>query len=106
MTVLPSADHPASRAGLARGHREPAGKNKSGQTRPGNSHLKCAPAIAASGAAGYQRIPASSRTPAPDRPPRPLRTLVAIEHPILVATWHMPTHQVPHNDLGGDHHTR
>jgi transposase len=21
-------------------------------------------------------------------------------------TWHMPTHQVHHNDLGGDHHTR
>ncbi|MGH3191344.1 MAG: hypothetical protein ACRDPY_02895 [Streptosporangiaceae bacterium] len=35
-----------------------------------------------------------------------IRDLVAIEHSILVATWHMPTHQGPHNGVGGDQHTR
>jgi len=106
MAVFPTADHLASWAGVAPGHRESAGKNKSGKTRPGNSYLKGALGIAAFGAAGtngswlqtrYRRLTARRG---------PLRALVAIERSILVATWHMLTNQVPYTDLGADYYTR
>ncbi|MFI8875751.1 hypothetical protein ACIGXX_18150 [Streptomyces sp. NPDC055243] len=31
------------------------------------------------------------------------RAVVALEHSILIAIWHMLTHDVPHADLGGDY---
>lgn len=31
------------------------------------------------------------------------RALVALQHSILIAIWHMLTHDVPHADLGGDY---
>jgi hypothetical protein len=33
------------------------------------------------------------------------RALVAVGHSILVAIWHMLTHDIPYQDLGPDHFT-
>jgi transposase len=106
MTVFPTADHLASWAGVVPGHRESAGKNKSGKTRPGNSYLKGALGVAAFGAAGTNGCWLQARYRRLTARRGPLRALVALEHSILIAVWHMLTHQVPYTDLGGDYYTR
>jgi hypothetical protein len=34
------------------------------------------------------------------------KAIVAVEHSILIAVWHMFTHNVDYHDLGGDYFTR
>ena len=34
------------------------------------------------------------------------KAIVAVEHSILTAVWHMLTHDVDYQDLGGDYYTR
>jgi transposase len=34
------------------------------------------------------------------------KTIVAVEHSILTAVWHMLTHDVDYHELGGDYFTR
>jgi transposase len=34
------------------------------------------------------------------------KAIVALEHSILTAVWHMLTHDVDYHDLGGDYYTR
>jgi transposase len=107
MTRFPSAGHLASWAGTTPGSHESAGRIKSTKTRPGNSYLKGALGIAALSiarskqntrlAARYRRI-ASRRGP--------MKALVAIEHTLLTAIWHMLTTDVEYADLGGDYYTR
>jgi len=79
----------ASWAGVCPGQHESAGKSKNVHTRPGNTHLKGALGIAAMAAARtngsffqhrYKRL-AARRGPA--------RALVAIEHSLLIAIWHI-----------------
>ncbi|MGW4975451.1 IS110 family transposase, partial [Streptomyces mirabilis] len=36
----------------------------------------------------------------------PLRALVAVEHSIITALWHMLTDNVPYQELGGTYYTR
>lgn len=76
------------------------------KTRPGNSYLKGALGTAAFAAAGgngawlqarYRRL-ASRRGP--------MRALVAIQHSMLTAIWHMTTTGQPYTDLGGDYYAR
>lgn len=107
MTRFPTAAHLASWAGTAPGSHESAGRIKSTKTRPGNPYLKGALGIAALSiarskqntrlAARYRRI-ASRRGP--------MKALVAIEHTLLTAIWHMLTADVAYTDLGGDYYTR
>jgi transposase len=106
MTRFPTAAHLASWAGTAPGSHESAGRIKSTKTRPGNPYLKGALGIAALSiarskqntrlAARYRRI-ASRRGP--------MKALVAIEHTLLTAIWHMITTDVGYTDLGGDYYT-
>lgn len=107
MTRFPTAGHLASWAGVCPGHHESAGKHKSGATRHGNRWLTAALGTAAMAAARtkeatylgarYQRI-------------RPRlgakKALVALEHSILTAVWHMLTDDVDYHDLGGDYFTK
>ncbi len=107
MTRFPTAAQLASWAGTAPGSHESAGRIKSTKTRPGNPYLKGALGIAALSiarstqntrlAARYRRI-ASRRGP--------MKALVAIEHTLLTAIWHMLTTDVAYTDLGGDYYTR
>jgi transposase len=104
MTRFPSAAHLASWAGVCPGHHESAGKRKSGKTRHGDRWLTGALGTAAMAAARtrdttylgarYQRL--ASRL-------GKQKALVAIEHSILIAVWHMLTDDVDYHDLGGDY---
>ncbi len=106
MAVFPTAGHLASWAGVTPGHNESAGKSKSAKTRPGNSYLKGALGLAAFGAAQSNGTYLQSRYRRLTARRGPMRALVAIEHSILIAVWHMLTTGMPYTDLGGDYFTR
>jgi len=106
MSRFPTPGHLASWAGTCPGSHESAGRVKSTKTRPGNPYLKGALGVAAMSAARskdsylaarYRRI-ASRRGP--------VKAIVAIEHTMLTAIWHMLTNGVAYHDLGGDYYTR
>jgi transposase len=106
MSRFPTAAHLASWAGVSPGSHESAGVVKSTRTRPGNSHLKGALGIAAMAAthskhtylaAKYRRI-ASRRGP--------MKAIVAVEHAMLIAIWHMANTGVLYDDPGPDFYTR
>ncbi|MGW1506291.1 transposase [Streptomyces mirabilis] len=101
MTRFASAGHLASWAGVCPGHDESAGRTKNTKVRPGNPYLKGALGLAAFGAARtkdtylqahYKRLTARRG---------PLKALVAVEHSIITAIWHMLTDNVPYRELGG-----
>lgn len=104
MTRFPTAGHLASWAGTTPGHYESAGRSRSGKTRHGNRWLGQALGTAAMAAARtktstflgarYARlVPRLGKK----------KALVALEHSILVAVWHMLTANLPYQDLGGDY---
>ncbi len=106
MSRFPTPGHLASWAGTCPGSHESAGRVKSTKTRPGNPYLKGALGVAAMSAAKskdsylaarYRRI-ASRRGP--------VKAIVAIEHTMLTAIWHMLTNGVAYQDLGGDFYAR
>jgi len=106
MTRFPTAGHLASWAGTCPGSNESAGRVKSTHTRPGNPYLKGALGVAAMSAARskdtylaakYRRI-ASRRGP--------IKAIVALEHALLIAIWHMITNGVFYIEPGGDYFTR
>jgi transposase len=107
MTRFRTAAHLASWAGVCPGHHQSAGKRKSGRTRHGNRWLTGALGTAAMAAsrtkdttylgARYQRlVPRLGKQ----------KALVALEHCILTAVWHMLTDDVDYHDLGGDYFTQ
>ncbi len=106
MSRFPSAGHLASWAGTCPCNDESAGRVKSTSTRPGNPYLKGALGIAAMSdarshdtylAAKFRRI-ASRRGP--------IKALVAVEHALLIAIWHMLTNGDFYSEPGGHFHAR
>jgi transposase len=97
----------ASWAGVCPGHHESAGIQRSGKRRHGNRWLGGALGTAAM-AAGHTK----ERTYLGARYARLVprlgkqKTIVAVEHSILVAAWHMLTDNVDYHDLGGDYFTK
>ncbi|MFF4410863.1 IS110 family transposase [Streptomyces sp. NPDC001404] len=98
-----SAAHLASWAGVCPGNHESAGRQSTGRTRHGNPWLKAVlgqTAVSAARAkdtylaARYRRIAARRGKK---------RALVAVEHSVLIAIWHMLTHEVEYADLGGQY---
>lgn len=96
MTPFSTPAQLASWAGVCPGQHESAGRTGSGRCRPGNAHLKGALGIAAMAAARtngsffqdrYRRL--SARRGAS-------RALVAVEHSMLVAIWHILTNREPY----------
>jgi transposase len=107
MSRFRTAAHLASWAGVCPGHHESAGKRKSGKTRHGNRWLTGALGTAAMAAARakdttylgarYQRlVPRLGKR----------KAIVANQHSILTAVWHMLTDDVDYADLGGDYFAR
>ncbi|GAA2941865.1 IS110 family transposase [Glutamicibacter bergerei] len=89
MTVFPDAAHLASWAGVCPGQNESAGRSKSSHTRGGNMYLKAALGTAAMAAtkrkdtffaAKFRRLYARRGGS---------RALVAVEHTLIVAIWHL-----------------
>ncbi|MFE7120951.1 IS110 family transposase [Streptomyces sp. NPDC057654] len=106
MRRFASAKHLASWARVCPGHHESAGRTKNTKTRPGNPYLKAALGLAAFSAAQAKNtyLQARFKRLAPRR--GPLRALVAVEHSIITAVWHMLTDNAAYHELGGDHLTR
>ncbi|WP_282699758.1 IS110 family transposase [Streptomyces sp. CC219B] len=100
---FPSAGELASWAGVCPGNHESAGKQPTGRTRHGDPWLKAALGQAAVSAARTKEtcLAARYRRLAARRGKK--RALVALEHSILIAVWHMFTDDVEYADLGGDH---
>jgi transposase len=106
MSRFPTAAHLASWAGVCPGNNESAGVVKSTKTRQGNSYLKGSLGIAAMAAsrtndtylaAKYRRITARRGAK---------KALVALEHDMLTAIWHMARTGELYRDPGGDYFTR
>lgn len=106
MGVFPTAGHLASWCGLSPGSHESAGRVKSTKTRPGNPYLKGALGVAALSVvrhkdtyfwAKHRRITARRG---------PMRALVAVEHAMVIAAWHMLTNGEFYREPGPDYFTR
>jgi transposase len=106
MTQFPTAAHLASWAGVCPGSNESAGRVKSTHTRPGNSYLKGALGIAGLAATRSKNtyLSAKYRRIASRRGPK--KAIVAVEHSIIIAIWHMLTDGTFYQDPGADYFTR
>ncbi|GAA3380776.1 IS110 family transposase [Streptomyces sannanensis] len=106
MSRFASAKHLASWAGVCPGHHESAGRSKNTKVRPGNPYLKGALGLAAFGAVRTKNTYLAARYKRLTARRGPLRALVAVEHSIITAIWHMLTDNVAYQELGGDYFTR
>src|SRR5664280_2907340 len=107
MSRFPTPGHLASWAGVAPGLNQSGERNKPAHTRHGDHWLTGALGVAAMAAnrtkdttflgARYRRLA---------RRIGKLKALVAIEHSILTATWHVLSENTNYHDLGGDHYTK
>ncbi len=106
MSVFETPGRLASWAGVCPGQNESAGRVKSSHTRPGDKYLKAALGVAALSvsrskgtylASRYRRIAARRG---------PIKAVVAIEHTILIAVWHMLRNGETYLDPGVDYYTR
>ncbi len=107
MSTFETPGRLASWAGVSPGSNESAGRVKSSKTRPGNRYLKGALGIAALSiarhpkgtylAARYKRIIVRRGK---------MKAIVATEHSILTAAWHMLAEGECHHDPGSDFFTK
>ncbi|MCX4647222.1 IS110 family transposase [Streptomyces sp. NBC_01446] len=106
MSRFASPKHLASWAGVCPGHHESAGRTKNTKVRPGNPYLKGALGIAAFSAVRAKDTYLQARYKRLTSRRGPLRALVAVEHSMITAIWHMLTDRIPYHELGGDYFTR
>lgn len=106
MARFTTARHLASWAGVCSGHHESAGRTKNTKVRPGNPYLKGALGLAAFGAVRTNNTYLQARCKRLTARRGPLRALVAVEHSIITAIWHMLTDNVPYHELGGTYFTQ
>lgn len=102
-SCFPTADHLASRAGLAPGNHQSGGKRRSGKTRKGSPWLRAALVEAAHGA-GLKKdtyLQAQYRQLVRWRGKK--RAAVAVAHSIIVIAYHVIKEQRPYADLGPDY---
>lgn len=100
MTVFESVSQAASWAGVCPGNNESAGKRKSSRTPRGNLYLKGALIEAAHSAAKARGTYLRDKFYRLKARRGYKRAAVAIAHKILVAVYHMLSHNVSYNDLG------
>ena len=106
MNPFPTADNFASWARLCPGNNETAGKRRPTTTGKGATWLRatlqeCAWAAVKTKKSYYRAL--FHRLKARGGPKK---AIVAVQHAMLVALWHMLKHGVPHQDLGADYFTR
>jgi transposase len=106
MSAFPTAQAFASWARLCPGNHESAGKRQPISTGKGATWLRATLQEAAWAAsrtkksyyhALYYRLKARGG---------PKKAIVAVQHAMLVALWHMLKHRVPHQDLGAHYFER
>lgn len=106
MTRFPSPGHLASWAGTCPGSHESAGRVKSTKTRPGDPYLKGALGAAAMSAAGSKNTYLAAKYRRISARRGPIKAIVAVEHAMLTAIWHMLTDDHEYTDPGGDYFTK
>jgi hypothetical protein len=104
--VFPTPAQLASWAGTSPGSHESAGRTKPARTRPGNPYLKGALGIAAMAAARSKNTYFSAKYRRLAARRGHMKALVAIEHTILTAAWHMLTNGELYQEPGPDYYTR
>jgi transposase len=102
MSVFPTAAHLASWAGVCPGSNESAGRVKSTRIMPGNKYLKGALGIAAMSASRGKNTYLSVKYKRIALRRGRVKAIVAIEHVILTATWHMLANGEVYTDPGAD----
>jgi transposase len=105
MAQFPAPGHLASWAGACPGSNESAGRVKSAKTRPGNRYLKGALGVAALSQARSTKTYFSAKYRRLARR-GPLKALVAVEHAMIIAAWHMLTNGEFYREPGPDYYTR
>ena len=100
MNVFPNVLQAASWAGVSPGNHESAGKRKSSRIPKGNVYLKTALVEAANAAARAKGTYLRDKFFRLKARRGYKRATVAVAHKILVATYHMLSHQVSYNELG------
>jgi transposase len=103
MAVFATPGHLASWGGTAPGANECAGRVKSTKTRPGNRYLKRALGTAAMAVSRSQAIYLGAKYRRITAHWGPMKALVAVEHSILTAAWHMLTTGEVYRDPGPDY---
>ena len=103
MSRFATAANLASWAKLCPGNNESAGKRLSGATGKGNNWLKSTLNQVAWAASRTKRSYYSAQYRRLKARRGPKKAIVAVEHSILTALWHMLTNTVPHQDLGADY---
>ncbi|MFE4838124.1 IS110 family transposase [Arthrobacter sp. NPDC056691] len=103
MNVFPTAGQLASWAGTSPGSNESAGRVKSTKTRPGNRYLKGALGVAALSAARSKNTYFSAKYRRITARRGPSKAIVALEHAMLTAAWHMLTTGELYRDPGADY---
>lgn len=106
MSRFPTAGHLASWAGVAPGNNVTGGKRRSGKTRPGDRWLGEMLNQCAWSAARKRDTYLSAQFWRLARRVGKKKAAVAVGHSILVIAWHLLTHNVDYQDLGGDYFTR
>ena len=106
MSRFPSAGHLASWAGVCPGSHESGGIRKSGKTRNGCKPLGGALGTAALSAARTKNSYLCARYRHIVAHRGKQHAIVAVEHSILTAVWHMLSNNIDNHDLGPDHFTR
>jgi len=103
MTRFPSAAALAAWAGLAPGHNESAGRQRSGRTREGNTWLRTLLVQAAQAAAHtkHTALAARYRRIAARRGHK--KAIVALAHALLVIIYHVIARRQPYHELGEDY---
>ncbi len=100
MSVFQTVSQLASWAGVCPGNNESAGKRKSSQIPKGNMYLKTALVEAANAAARAKGTYLRDKFFRLKARRGYKRAVVAVAHKILVAIYHMLSHEVSYNDLG------
>ncbi|WP_462200226.1 IS110 family RNA-guided transposase [Arthrobacter sp. B2a2-09] len=106
MTVFETPARLASWAGVSPGANESAGRIKSAHILPGNKYLKAALGTAALSAARSKNTYLNARYHRITARRGRNKALVAVEHSILTAAWHMLANGECYTDPGADYFTR
>jgi transposase len=106
MRQFPTPGQLASWAGVSPGSNESAGRIKSTKTRPGNRYLKGALGVAALNQARSKKTYFSAKYRRLAATRGPMKAIVAVEHAMLIAAWHMLQSGEFYRDPGADYYTR
>lgn len=106
MSVFETPGRLASWAGVCPGSNESAGRIKSAHILPGNKYLKAALGTAALSASRSKDTYLSVRYRRIAARRGPMKAIVALQHTILTAAWHLLAEGECYQDPGADYYTR